>query len=132
MHLALAAPSAVADAQRTVLLCGRAAARTPLGLVEESLLGVELLLASRKDEVHPAVTAADGLVGVHPTHASCSHARTGALDGLLVPLPGRSACDRLPGSSRLAGRFAGDDTRGYNECKDVWLTLDRVVGPTRQ
>ena len=55
-----------ADAERAILLRDGTAALAALGFVDEPLLGVELLLAGAEDEVHPAVTAADGLVGVHP------------------------------------------------------------------
>src|SRR3990170_3350927 len=71
VHLALPpVPAAGADPQRTVLLGDGAAALATLGLVDEALAGVELLLPGGKDEVHAAVATADGLVGVHPS-ASC-------------------------------------------------------------
>src|SRR5687768_1430304 len=70
VHLALSAIAAVrgaTDPERPVLLRDRAAALATLWLVDQALAGVELLLARGEDEVHPAVSTADGLVGVHPS-----------------------------------------------------------------
>lgn len=108
VHLALTASPTVADAKGSVLLRNRAAARTTLGLVHQALLGVELLLAGGEDEVHPAVSTVDGLVGVHPTLCLLFARHGRALDGLLVPLPGR-AFERATGcrgSSSWPGVFS--------------------------
>src|SRR5688500_11210804 len=79
VHLSLSAVAAVrgaTDAECPVLLCDRAAALATLWLVDQALAGVELLLASGEDEVHPAVSTADGLVGVHPSQCLLlSHVR---------------------------------------------------------
>ena len=119
VHFALTASPTVADPEGSILLRNRAAARTTLRLVHQALLGVELLLAGGEDEVHPAVTTMDGLVGVHPTLCLLFARHGRALDGLLVPLPGRALSVRqVPGVEQLAGRFAGDYTHGFRKCID--------------
>ena len=120
VHLALSASPTIADAEGSVLLRDGAAARTTLGLVHQALLGVELLLAGGEDEVHPAVTTMDGLVGVHPT-LCLLYARHGrALDGLLVPLPGRTSSVRQVAGVEQIGRAysAQDYTHGFRRCID--------------
>src|SRR5579859_1733016 len=97
MHLALAAIPA-ADAEGSVLLGDRPTALAALGLVDETLLRIELLLTGAEDEVHPAVSAADGLVGVHPLPCLlCLRLRPG-LDDCRLLEPDLIACRRLRGS----------------------------------
>jgi hypothetical protein len=124
VHFALTASPTVADAEGSILLRDRAAARTTLGLVDQALLSVELLLTGGEDEVHPAVSTVDGLVGVHPTLCLLFARHGRALDGLLVPLPGRALSVRqVAGVEQLAERFAGDYTRGFKRCIDARQTL---------
>ena len=58
-HLALRAGAAVLSAE------GGTALRAAAGLVLEALLGVELLLGSREDELLAAIAANEGFVLIH-------------------------------------------------------------------
>src|SRR3990172_1911118 len=81
VHLALARATAGADPQGPVLLRHRATTLAALRLVDQALLGVELLFAGREHEVHAAVAATDRLVRVHPTLTSLQRTTGPDMDG---------------------------------------------------